>query len=309
MKILIIGASGYIGRYLAEHLLEKNHQVVVSSRDVAHARTLMGKRFEYIQWDGKTPAMLSPHLEDTDAVINLAGKNIAGGLWTDAFKKKLIDSRVVPGKALAGAFALCRNKPGTLVQTSATGFYGMETPVPTGETREAGEGFAAELCVQWENSVKEVEEMGTRLVYTRIGPVLGPHSPFLIRMLLPFRFGMGVILGDGLQWLSWIHILDVIQGIRFLIEHPTARGAFNFTSPSPVSMRQFVKAIGKIRKQPAWIHIPAFVLRLAMGRMAKETILASQDLLPEALQDAGYSFRYADLDSALSDLLKKNSPS
>lgn len=305
MNTLIIGGSGYLGRYLADHLVDNGHRVFVSSRNIAKAQKLLGKRFTYVEWDGKTSGPLAAHLEDTDVVVNLSGENIAGGRWTGARKKRLFNSRVGTGEALTEAFRMTVNKPSALIQASATGIYGPAAGTPAGEKRGAGNGFLAGLCVRWEGSVKDVEEMNVRVVYLRTGPILGPHSPFLTNIVLPFRFGMGVVLGNGRQYLPWIHLRDEIRAIRFLLENKSAIGPFNLTSPEPVTMSQLVRTIGKIRRQPSWIHIPAFFLKLILGEMAGETILASQDILPEALHEAGFAFEFPDIQSALENLLKK----
>ena len=305
MNILIIGASGYVGRYLSDFLLENKHHVTVSSRNVAFSSKLLGKRMEYVEWDGKDASMLAPALENMDAVINLAGVSLASGRWTPGKKKKFFESRVNTGEAVTEAFRISGNWPQVLIQASASGIYGPDANVAAGERRQTGQGYLADLCILWENSVKPLEDLGVRVAYLRTGPILGPHSPFLKNLLLPFRFGMGLILGSGNQWLSWIHILDVIGAIRFLLENPNTKGPFNLTAPEPVTLSQFTKTIAKIRRQPAWVYVPSFLLKLILGEMADETILASQDVLPEALLDAGYAFRFPDIDLALLDLLKK----
>ena len=305
MKILIIGASGYIGKHLVDDLLSHQYQVVVSSRNPERAKAVLGNRPEYIEWDGKTAEQLSPHLNTIDGIVNLAGENI-GALkrWTPRWKKTLNDSRVQTGLALAKAMLESKKMPGILIQGSASGIYGTEANQPAGEMRELGTGFLAELTKYWERSVGVLEDKSVRLVYLRTGVVLGKSSAFLSRILLSFRFGMGVIPG-GKQWVSWIHINDVTASIKFLLENPKANGPFNLTAPDPITMRQLVKAIAQVKKLPAWITIPPFMLKLILGEMAKETILSSQDILPEALLDAGYSFKFSTIEDALTNILEK----
>lgn len=304
MKILIIGGSGFIGRHLANSLFENQHEVTITSRTPSKARKLLGKKYSYAQWDGITPGQLIPHLENSDAVVNLAGENI-GKLkrWTKSWKNTLLDSRIVPGKALATAILEANNKPDALIQSSAIGYYGTKADSLAGEEREAGEGFLARLTYLWEESVAPLKASSTRIAYIRTGIVLDKDSPLLSRLRLPLMLGLGVVPGNGRQWISWIHMRDHINAICFLIENPRASGPFNLTSPEPVSMGQMIKVMGRILKRPLRIKIPGGMIRLALGEMARETILASQDALPEALLDAGFSFEYANIDKALTDIL------
>ena len=304
MKILIIGGTGYIGRHLTELLLSSGHQVAVSSRNPRKVMAPPAEGYSVVRWDGKSPAQLVPHLENADAVVNLAGQNIGAiRRWTTEWKRTLLSSRVVPGEALASAIMQCHNKPAILIQASAIGIYGTQAIHPAGEERPAGKGTLAEIVQQWEASVASLEDTPVRVVCIRTGIVLGKKSAFLSNIQIPFRFGMGVVLGNGRQCISWIHLQDEIEAIRFLIENPKASGPFNLSAPEPVTMSRMVKTIGRIRKLPVWLNIPSFFLRMALGELATETILASQDALPEALLDAGYSFRFGNIDDALADLL------
>ena len=305
MKILIIGGSGFIGHHLARLLHERRHQVVISSRDPKKAENVLGKNYSYIKWDGATPVQLVPHLENVDAVVNLAGANI-GALkrWTKAWKKKLLESRTLPGEALSQAILSSEHKPDVLIQGSAIGYYGIHADATAGEEREKGEGTLAEMTAHWEDSVSSLKDSPTRVVYIRSGMVLGKDSVLLDRLQIPFKFGVGAVLGNGRQWISWIHLRDEINAIRFLIENPKAYGPYNLTAPEPVTMRQMIRTIGRIRKRPVLFNIPAFLLKLVLGEMAEETVLASQDALPEALLDAGYGFEFRNIEEALVNIIK-----
>jgi len=306
MRTLIIGASGFIGRHLAEHLDNAGHAVTVTSRNIARARAILGNRYEYISWDGTNPDRLANHLESIDAVVNLAGENIAAGRWSESMKERFVSSRVRTGKALAAAIMVTNNKPSVLLQGSATGIYGTHVEGAAGEKREPGQGFLADLTRQWEDSVSGLAGSDLRIVLLRTGLVLGKNAGLLPRLSMPFNFGIGVIPGNGNQWLPWIHIRDEVGAIRFLIENPSARGPYNLTAPEPVTMKQMVRKIGKLRSRPAWFSIPPSLLKLALGEMARETILASQDVIPEALMEAGYPFEYKNIEDALYNLIKKH---
>jgi hypothetical protein len=278
---------------------------VVSSRNPSRARAILGTKVNYIEWDGKTPAQLVPHLHDIEAIVNLAGANIGAiKRWTARWKKKLNDSRVNTGLALTEAILASDHKPQALIQGSATGIYGTEAIQPAGESRAAGAGFLADLTSYWERSVSILQDNDIRVSYLRTGVVVGKGSAFLSKIQFSFRFGMGVIPG-GRQWIPWVHIKDLIASIRFLLENPKANGPYNITAPEPVTMRRLVKTIGKVKKLPAWLSIPPFLIKLALGEMAKETILASQDVIPEALLDAGYSFQFNTIEDAMTDILRK----
>lgn len=305
MKILIIGATGFIGSHLSENLASNGHIVTIASRDPDKAARLLGRRFTYVQWDGKNPETIVDPLSSADGVVNLAGENLAAGRWTDQRKEGFLRSRVEPGKALVEAIRAAARRPSVLIQASATGIYGTAADKPAGEVREAGTGYLADLTRQWEGSVKGVSDSGVRLAVIRTGLVLGRQAGILPKLSRAFDFGIGVIPGGGNQWLPWIHIRDEVEAIRFLIENPRSAGAFNLTAPNPVTMRHMVQAIGRIRKRPAWFRIPAPLLRMALGEMADQTVLASQDILPEALLDAGYIFNHAQLEDALHNLLGK----
>jgi uncharacterized protein (TIGR01777 family) len=194
-----------------------------------------------------------------------------------------------------------------LIQGSAIGYYGSPVDEPAGESHASGRGFIAELTRDWENAIRPAEDL-VRLVTIRTGLVLGKNGGILDKMLLPFRFGTGSILGSGKQWMSWIHMNDMTGAIRFLLEQNNCSGPYNLTTPSPVRMKEFIQTTGKILNRPVLLKVPAFILRTALGKMAEETILASQNIRPVKLLDEGYQFRYTCLSKALENIISPGKP-
>lgn len=307
MNILIIGATGLIGRSLVTELKTAGYKVVASSRNVEKATQILGDDMEIRKWDGRTVKDLLKILTGIDGIVNLAGENIAGGYWTAKRKKKIADSRVGPGRLLTDAILQMDIKPAFLIQASGIGFYGTRVTTPADENQGAGEGFIARLVAQWEESVSPLQTAGVRVVYLRSGIVLAKDGGMLEKMLLPFRFYTGTILGSGKQMISWIALKDHVRAILHLIKNEKAQGPYNLVAPLPVTMQDFTRAIGKIIRKPVWFRIPGFLLKIFMGQMAKETILASQAILPGKLEQEGFSFRFKNPDQALHDIFTKNS--
>ena len=308
MRILVIGATGFIGRELVKELECSGHQVVAVSRNARKARALLGSELEIVEWDGRTAVNLAIHLTGIDAIINLAGENIASGRWTDRQKKLISLSRVETGQLLSEAVKLSPDKPAALIQGSAIGFYGPHVEVPADENQAGGTGFMAGLVKAWESSIIQVQNIIPRVVIIRTGLVLGNNGGLMEKMLLPFKFYCGTVIGSGNQWMSWIHIRDEVRAIRFLLESNTSSGPYNLTSPNPVQMKTFIKSISITIKKPAWIRVPGMLLKTVLGEMAEETILSSLDIIPGKLLHEGFKFEYPHLAPALNSLLLKENP-
>lgn len=310
MHILVLGGTGFVGRRLAADLTRAGHALSVASRRAG--KTAGGPR--RVVWDGSDAAALAGLLEGVDAVINLQGENIGGGRWTPERRQAIVTSRVAVGRALCAALALRREQslplPGTLLQASASGYYGLwrqEAP-PCDESAPAGQGFLAETCTRWEESTTPVEALGVRRCVLRFAPVLGKKadgSPggFLERMLPPFRMYVGGPLGSGRQPFCWTHLDDVSGVAALLLEAPELRGVFNVCAPRAPSMNEFAAALGHACGRPSWLRAPAFALRLLLGRMADELLLAGQNPVPARLQATGYVFRQPELEGALRQVL------
>jgi uncharacterized protein (TIGR01777 family) len=301
LKVIITGATGYIGRVLSENLIESGNQVIALSRNKDRSESVLGNKVTCIEWDGTTSSGWANYAEDADVIINLAGANLSSKIWTSSYKKEIWDSRVNSGRAIVQAVVRAKHKPRLVVQASAVGYYGSKGDEILDEKSLKGSGFLSDVVQAWENSTKDVEAHGARRLIIRSGIVLGKGSKILSLLKIPFKLFVGGYAGSGKQWISWIHLEDEIRIIRFLIDNPQISGKVNLVSPEPVKMKEFAQGIGKIIKRPSWTKAPAFLMRLFLGDMAKETVLASQKIFPKKLLEAGYQFKFPNLEPALAE--------
>jgi uncharacterized protein (TIGR01777 family) len=302
MRVLIAGVTGFIGKNLSEALLDSGHKIVALTRNVENAQKTLDSRVECVHWDGKTTEGWQDHVDGTEAVINLAGENLAGGPWTKSYKKRILNSRVNAGNAISKAILEAKQKPNVLLQASAVGYYGSRGGEELNESSSAGSGFLVDVVKQWEDSVKEVEKRNPRVVYLRTGVVLGRGEGMIDKMTLPFKIFAGGPVGSGKQWLSWIHIADELNVIRFLMEREDLSGIFNLVAPNPVQMAEFSRNFGKALNRPSWLPVPEIAIKLIFGQMGEETVLSSQKAVPKRLLEAGYVFQFPELSAALNDL-------
>ncbi len=304
MKIIIIGATGLIGRKLAEHLTAKNHQVVIVSRSTGRAKELFPGHKDFAGWDGRSVDILTGIVNGSDAVVNLAGENIAGGRWTEKRRQQIIESRVNSTNAVVKAINNSTKKPGALLQASAIGFYGAHLMKVFTEKDVTGSGFLAEVSQKWESAAAELDP-SVRLVFLRTGVVLDPGGGALKQMQTPFKFWIGGHIGTGKQWFSWIHLEDEIRAITYLLENPQSKGAFNLTAPQPVTMKEFARSLGYAMKRPSWLQVPSIAIKLLMGQMGEEMVLNGQKVIPEKLMNQGFEFRYEKAKDALLEIYQK----
>ena len=301
MRVIITGGTGSIGIPLSNTLVDAGHEVFVLSRNPDRPPDTLSKRVRLRQWDAKTGKAWADLINDQTAIINLAGKSPMNWRWTAEHKQEVLDSRIQVAQALVDACQNASQKPALILQASAVGYYGDTGQQEIREGHPAGDSWRAGVCEQWETSLKPIEAMGIRLAYLRIGILLDPKGGALPPFILGAQM-LGRQLGDGKQWIPWIHNDDVSGAIRFIMENESLQGAFNICSPYPVQNREFFKILTSILSRPSLFPVPAIVLKLAMGEMAK-VILDSQRVLPQKLEDAGYTFHYPRLEPALRDLL------
>jgi uncharacterized protein (TIGR01777 family) len=288
MKVFIAGGSGLVGSHLREYFKGK-YEVINVSREPK-------KGIAYED--------LPKYLDDGDAVINLAGENISKR-WNKEFKEKLVLSRVQVGRSLVEGIRKSGKKLRVFIQASAVGYYGRDREETfTEDSLPKRADFLTEVVKEWENSSREVEDLGIRRVITRLGVVLSKDAKAFKLMVLPVKFFVGGILGDGKQWMSWIHIEDVCRAFEYFIENEKSSGIYNLTSPYPVTNVDFMRTLARKLKRPLIFRVPPFALRLIMGEVADYIALEGQRVIPKRLLEEGFKFKYALLDEALEDLLK-----
>lgn len=306
-RVIVTGGTGFIGRLLSQRLIREGFEVVCLTRSVPAAKKRGGSGVKYVEWDGKSAAGWGEYAEGAAAVVNLAGESIGAGRWNDAKRQRIRQSRMDAGRAVVEAVASAKRKPEVVIQASAIGVYGSRGNEILDETSGLGKGFLAEVAKDWEGSTRKIEAFGVRRVIIRTGIVLGATGGALVRLLLPYRFFVGGPMGSGKQWMSWIHIADEIGGILFLMGRRDLNGAFNLTTPHPLQNKVFSRELGKRLKRPSWLPVPGFLLKLFLGKMAEETILTGQRVLPARLEKFGFKFAFPELTGALTDILGKKS--
>ncbi len=299
MHILITGGTGLIGRQLCKALLAERHELTVFSRNPASVPVKCGTGAHAMaalsEWQpGKT----------FDAVINLAGEPIVDASWTARRKQVLWDSRVTLTGELVKHISSAGRKPAVFLSGSAVGYYGNRGDIELDEAADAGDNFAAHLCKAWEDAARGAELVGVRVCLLRTGLVLSGDGGLLGKMLLPFKLGMGARLGDGKQWMSWVHIDDYVAMLLRLLHDAQASGPYNMTAPQPANNAEFTATLAKVLHRPAFFVAPAPLLKLAMGERAC-LMLEGQKVMPGRMSAAGYHFKFSNLENALSNLLGK----
>jgi uncharacterized protein (TIGR01777 family) len=298
-RIAVTGGSGLIGTALIQRLRQGGHRIIQLVRRRAGAGE--------VSWDPAGGRLDPVALEGLDAVIHLAGENV-GTRWTAARKRRIRESRVSGTRLLSQTISRLRKPPWVLISASAVGIYGDRGDEILTEESTLGDPsshFLASVCQEWEASVEPARAAGVRVVHPRFGVVLSPAGGALGKMLLPFRLGLGGRVGPGTQWLSWISIDDAVGAINHALETESLRGPFNAAGPNPVTNRDFTRTLGRVLRRPTPFPVPAAALRLALGEMADETLLASARAVPAKLLQSGYQFRYPDLEGALRHVLGK----
>ena len=297
MQILITGGTGLIGSHLVPRLLELGHDVTVVTRNPDKARTLFDPKVEF--WKG-----LNDHrnLDGFGAVINLAGEPIADKRWSESQKQRLCQSRWQITERLVEMFKASQQPPAVFISGSAAGYYGDLGEVVVNEDEPPHNEFTHKLCARWEQIACGAHSEHTRVCLLRTGVVLAPKGGILAKLLPIFRLGLGGPMGDGRQYLAWIHIDDMVNGILWLLDNDL-RGPFNMVSPYPVRNEQFSHALGHVLNRPAFMRAPAMVIRTMMGE-SSVLVLGGQRALPKRLEESGFGFRWYDLEEALGDVVR-----
>ncbi len=300
LTVLVAGGSGFIGRMLVPALAARGFHPLVLSRRRSAAREA---DTPVATWDGRSAGPWAAFVEGAFGIVNLSGVNIGSGRWTSRRRRAILASRVEPGRAIVEAVATSAVKPRVVIQASGVGFYGDRGDDLLDESSPAGTGFLADVVKAWEDSTRDVEGMGVRRAVTRSAPVFGRGGGVLGRLALPFRFFVGGPLGRGRQWMPWVHAADEVGAIVHLLENESLSGVFNVVAPRPLRERDLCRLIGRALRRPCWAPVPAPALRAVFGRMARETVLVSQRVLPRRLEASGYRFAFPEPWDALRDLL------
>lgn len=297
MKIAICGGTGFIGQSLMKHWMTEGHHIIIITRKVSSHTTVTNKQLEYITWDqiSHTPEIL----ENLDALINLAGASLSQR-WTNSAKQRIIESRLTTVSAVSTIISRLNTKPAVVIQASAIAIYGTsleETFEETSPTHVVD--FPSGVVQQWEEAADRI--VGVRLVKLRISVVLGKDEGAYPMMRLPFKLGVGGRIGSGKQWMSWIHIVDMVRLIEFCILNPKIEGAVNASAPHPVTNDQFGRAVAVTHHRPYWFPIPSFLLKGIVGELSL-ILIEGQRVIPNKALEHGFVFRYPEIQGAIQDL-------
>lgn len=297
--ILLTGGSGFIGQQLVPTLLNAGHTITIFTRNPKKTSAIFQQQVATI--DNLDDLTEDDHF---DAVINLAGQGIGDQRWTDTVKQQLRDSRLITTADLVEYLKRAKQKPEVFISGSAIGVYGLHGDEKLDEQASGDDSFSSKLCRDWEDQAAEAEVLGIRCCYLRTGVVLGKNGGALSKMLPPFKMALGGPMGSGKQWMSWVHMDDLVGAILYTLETPSIRGPINGTAPNPVTNKEFSKTLGAALNRPAIIPMPEFVLKLMMGEMAEELLLSGQRVVPAKLTQSGFEFKYPHLDGALRDIIQ-----
>lgn len=304
LHLLVSGASGLIGSALVPFLRTGGHRV----RPLVRGRRAEADR-DAVRWDVESGQLFGDELDAVDAIVHLAGENVAAGRWTTERKLRILESRSEPTRRLCAALAASAHPPRVLISASAIGFYGSAGEVVLDETSGPGAGFLAEVCQAWEAGTEAARAAGIRTVHLRIGVVLSAAGGALATMLPPFQLGLGGRVGDGTQYMSWVALDDLLGAILFALRREDVAGAINAVAPHPVTNAEFTSKLAAVLRRPALLPVPAAALRLLLGEMADEMLLASTRVVPQRLLTEGFAFQFERVEDALRHTLGRVSRS
>jgi uncharacterized protein (TIGR01777 family) len=301
-RVIVIGATGLIGKAVCQQLTSAGYDVIVLSRDPVSARAKVPGAANYLAWTPDSGASWPAALQNSWAVINLAGASIGGQRWTAAYKQELRESRIEGTRQLVQALAAVEPRPAVLINGSAVGYYGATDATPLAENAPPGRDFLATLVCDWESAAAEAAQLGVRTVLLRTGVVLDRHAGALPQLAMPFKFFVGGPVLPGTQWLSWIHLADEVGLIQFALENEQVSGPLNACAPQAQTNRDFSAALAAALGRPSWLPVPGFALRLLLGEFA-ETVITGQHVIPKKALELGYQFQYPTSTEALQALL------
>jgi uncharacterized protein (TIGR01777 family) len=299
MKVVVTGATGFVGQEVVKQLLVAGDEVIVLTRNVAKAAITLGSSCRYYQWKDEDSLPPMEALEAVDGVINLMGETISKR-WDEPQKKKIYNSRINGTRKLVEAIEKLKVKPKVLVSTSAVGIYGNRGPEEINESSSLADDFLAKVCKDWENEANKAKNYGLRVVMIRLGIVLGRKGGALAKMLPIFKLGLGGRLGSGNQYMSWIHVRDVATMFIEALKNNELKGVFNGTSPYPATNSEFTKQLGKALGRPAIFPVPSIALKIALGEMS-QLLLEGQKVFPAKFKEAKFRYRYSTLEMALKE--------
>lgn len=303
MKVFITGGTGLIGNLLVKRLVERGDEVTVVSRNKEKAKKNFYDKVNIVEGNPSQKGNWQSYIDGSDAVINLAGEAVISKRWTESEKQNIYDSRIKTTENIIEAIKKSENKPKILINASAVGYYGFQDDDrEINEDETTGKDFLSYLCRDWEDSSRKAEKLGLRVVRLRIGIVLAEHGGALEKMIIPFKLYAGGHIGDGKQWVPWIHIDDTVNLILFSLDNQKVKGPMNLTAPNPVRMKDFCKEMGKIINRPSWLPVPSITLKATFGEVA-DIIASGQRAIPQKAMLNGYKFEYEKVESALNNLL------
>lgn len=307
MKDIIVlqGGTGFLGSIIIDDFLKKHYCIRVITRDTHKARIVFGNlnivdNIEY--FENKNSNNIVEAVNNSRVVINTSGAPLDGRRWNSGYKKILYESRIFPTRNIVNAINECKNKPECFININATGYYGDRGDEILTEDSEQGDDFIARLCFDWEKEAENVMNNETRVIRLRTGIVLDSKKGALRKFLFPVKYFAGTYLGNGNQWMPWIHIRDYVKIISFIVNNNIFKGAINGVSPFTVTNKIFNKTLGKIIRRPVYAGVPKFALKILIGEIT-ETLMSSQKVIPEVLLNCKFEYQYADLESALNNLL------
>lgn len=300
-KVVITGATGFLGKRITEELISRGDEVTIFTRSVKNAKQKISNAYDYVEWHPELNNWYQK-LEDKDAVVHLAGENVMAKRWNVKHKKNILSSRVDGTRSLVNAIGHLKNKPKAFISASAIGFYG-NSENPVNEDSPPGKDFLAEVVNVWESEANKVESCGVRRVSIRTGIVLDTNEGALVPMINQFRFFVGGPIGSGEQWFPWIHIEDVVKIFLFAIDNQNVSRALNASSPNPMRMNEFCKILGSVMHRPSFFRVPVFILKIIFGEAA-DVLLSGAKVIPQRTIEYGYKFRFETAEEALKNLLK-----